>query len=133
MFRFALIALAMTAAVAQTQAASLKETNLHRLLNKVARDSSVGTPRAINSDLLDRGYSVQGSELVNHLSVRPLHAAAMRQSPDSVRSQLTASVCANGGFRQLLQQGATLRYEFTEYESNKAITNEIFTRKDCGI
>lgn len=134
MSRIALIALAMSVtSVAEAASVSLKENNLQQLLNNVARQSSVGTPRAINSDLLDNGYTVQGTELINHISVRPVHAEEMRKNPETVRTQLSASVCNNGGFRQLLEQGATLRYEFTEYENNKPVANEIFTHKDCGF
>ncbi|HAF93279.1 MAG TPA: hypothetical protein DCG67_16190, partial [Pseudomonas sp.] len=66
-------------------AASLKEQQLDQLLDDVARKSSVGTPRAINEDILDRGYSVDGHTLVNHLSVQPRHAAQMRDNPAKVR------------------------------------------------
>ncbi len=114
-----------------TQAASLKEHELSRLLEQVARDSSVGTPRAINADILDQGYSVDGNQLVNHLSVRPQHAAQMRANPDLVRSQLSRSVCGNSGFRQLLARGALLRYEFSEYRSNRPVTSERFSLQDC--
>ena len=63
-------------------AATLKDFELSKTLEKVARESSVGTPRAINEDILDQGYTVDGSELVNHLSVRSEHAAQMRGNPD---------------------------------------------------
>ena len=113
-------------------AESLKDFELNKLLERVAQESSVGTPRAINEDILDQGYSVEGNELINHLSVRPAHAAKMRGNPDSVRSQLAVSVCQNPGYRQLLARGAVLRYEFTEYKSNLPLTNERFARSDCG-
>ncbi|TRX75512.1 quorum-sensing-regulated virulence factor family protein [Pseudomonas mangiferae] len=115
------------------QAASLKDYELTQMLDKVAKESSVGTPRAINEDILDQGYTVSGNELVDHLSVREAHAMQMRSNPDTVRSQLAASVCRNGGFRQLLARGATLRYEFTEYKSNRPVTTERFTKADCGL
>ncbi|WP_312483415.1 PA3611 family quorum-sensing-regulated virulence factor [Stutzerimonas nitrititolerans] len=113
------------------QAASLQEQQLSQLLDKVARESSVGTPRAINSDILDVGYSVEGNELVNHLSVQPRHAAQMRDNPKDVRTQLAASVCSNDGLRLLMEQGAVLRFEFSEYESNKPITTERYKASDC--
>lgn len=113
-------------------AASLKDFELTRSLEKVAAESSKGTPRAINEDILDQGYTVEDNELINHLSVRPSHAAQMRGNPDSVRSQLGRSVCSNPGFRQLLERGAILRYEFTELSSNLPVTRERFSSDDCG-
>uniref|UniRef100_UPI001F0A0418 PA3611 family quorum-sensing-regulated virulence factor n=3 Tax=Pseudomonas TaxID=286 RepID=UPI001F0A0418 len=38
-------------------AASLKDFELSKMLEKVAKESSVGTPRAINEDILDQGYT----------------------------------------------------------------------------
>lgn len=131
--RFILPALALGLLLPAAQAASLKELELTRTLEKVARESSVGTPRAINEDILDQGYTVDGHTLINHLSVRPAHAAQMRGNPDMVRAQLAASVCRNQGYRQLLAQGARLRYQFSEYRSNRPITNETFERSDCGL
>ncbi len=114
------------------QAASLNNFELSKTLERVAQESSVGTPRAINEDILDQGYSVDGNELVNHLSVRPAHAAQMRGNPDSVRAQLANSVCRNPGYRQLLARGAVLRYEFSEYKTNRPIVSERFSNSDCG-
>lgn len=114
------------------QAASLNNFELSKTLERVAQESSVGTPRAINADILDQGYSVDGNELVNHLSVRPDHAAQMRGNPDSVRAQLANSVCRNPGYRQLLARGAVLRYEFSEYKTNRPIVSERFSNSDCG-
>lgn len=118
-------------ALPTAHAASLQEQQLGQLLEQVARESSVGTPRAINEDILDEGYSVDGKALVNYLSVQPRHAAQMRDNPDQVRSQLAASVCANQGLRELMQQGAALRFEFREYQSKKPITTERYTAEDC--
>ena len=112
-------------------AATLKDFELSKTLEKVARESSVGTPRAINEDILDQGYTVDGSVLVNHLSVRSEHAAQMRGNPDVVRAQLANSVCRNTGYRQLLARGAALRYEFSEYKSNRPVTTERFSKADC--
>lgn len=111
--------------------ATAQKQSLTQLLEKVAHESSVGTPRAINEDLLDEGYSVDGNELVNHLSVRPRHAAQMRDNPQQVRTQLQSSVCSNEGLRQLMAQGAVLRFEFNEYESKKPITRERYRASDC--
>tara|TARA_R100001377_G_C3168277_1_gene102090 strand:- start:533 stop:943 length:411 start_codon:yes stop_codon:yes gene_type:complete len=118
---------------ALAHAASLKELELSKMLEKVAQESSVGTPRAINEDILDQGYTVEGNELVNHLSVRAGHAAQMRGNPDSVRAQLANSVCRNTGYRQLLARGAVLRYQFSEYKSNRPVTTERFGKADCGL
>lgn len=132
MSRVTALVLALALPVA-AQAASLKELELTRALEQIARQSSEGTPRAINEDILDQGYTVEGHTLVNHLSVRPAHAAQMRGNPDTVRAQLAASVCRNPGYRQLLAQGAQLRYQFSEYRSNRPVTTEQFDRADCGL
>jgi hypothetical protein len=133
MLRFIAPTIALCLSLPAAQAASLKDHELTRLLANVARESSAGTPRAINEDILDQGYTVDGRELVNHLSVRASHAQQMRSHPDTVRAQLGASVCRNDGFRRLLAQGAVLRYEFTEYKTNRPVTTERFTKGDCGI
>ncbi|CAD5108323.1 quorum-sensing-regulated virulence factor family protein [Zestomonas carbonaria] len=131
--RFIVPAITLFLAIPAVHAASLKDHELVRMLDNVARESSVGTPRAINEDILDQGYTVDGHELVNHLSVRTSHAQQMRANPDSVRAQLGASVCRNAGYRQLLARGAVLRYEFTEYKTNRPVTSERFEKSDCGI
>ena len=129
MLRFALVAALLLPCI--TQAASLKDFELTRALEKVAKQSSEGTPRAMNEDILDQGFSVEGHELINHLSVREAHAAQMRGNPDAVRSQLTNSVCSNQGFRNLMARGAVLRYQFTEYRSNRPVITERFKHSDC--
>lgn len=132
MLRFSALALCF-ALPAAAHAASLQDFELNKLLNQVATQSSAGTPRAINEDILDQGYTVDGNVLINHLSVQPAHAAQMRGNPDSVRKQLGASVCQNDGFRKLLARGAVLRYQFTEYKTNTHVTAESFNKADCGI
>ena len=119
-------------AISATQAASLQDFELNKLLNNVARQSSVGTPRAINEDILDQCYTVEGSQLINHLSVRPAHAAEMRSNPDLVRNQLRASVCQNQGYRQLLAKGAELTYVFSEVKTNRPVATERFQASDCA-
>ncbi|MHA6494353.1 quorum-sensing-regulated virulence factor family protein [Pseudomonas borbori] len=131
MLRLAALSLALSLPLA-AQADSLKNFELNKALEQVARESSVGTPRAINEDILDQGYTVEGNELINHLSVRPAHAAQMRGNPDTVRAQLASSVCSNPGYRQLLARGAVLRYEFSEYQTNRPVTTERIARSDCG-
>lgn len=116
-----------------TQAASLKNYELTQMLDKVAKQSSEGTPRAINEDILDQGYTVEGNELINYLSVREAHAQKMRANPESVRAQLRSSVCNNTGYRQLLARGATLRYQFSVYKTNLPVTTERFNKGDCGL
>lgn len=113
--------------------ASLQDHELGKLLKEVARQSSVGTPRAINADILDQGYTAEGNRLINHLSVRASHAAEMRGNPEAVRQQLRASVCRNPGYRQLLGKGAVLEYDFSEHKSNRPVLTERFQGADCGL
>lgn len=124
--------LATLLATCTVQAASLQDFELNKLLKDVARNSSVGTPRAINEDILDQGYTVEGNQLINHLSVRSSHAQQMRSNPDAMRSQLRASVCNNPGYRQLLAKGAVLTYAFSEYKSNRPVATERFQASDCA-
>jgi hypothetical protein len=125
--------LAALLAASSVQAASLQDFELNKQLEAVAKQSSVGTPRAINADILDQGYTVEGNQLINHLSVRASHATEMRGNPDAVRQQLRASVCQNPGYRQLLSQGAVLTYSFSEHQSNRPVTTEQFQAADCGL
>lgn len=113
------------------QAASKQEYNLNNMLQKVAKESSVGTPRAINEDILDQGYTVEGKALVNHLSVRQDHAARMQANPEQVRSQLGDSVCRNSGFRNLMSKGAVMVYRFTVYKTNQPIMDQAFDNASC--
>ena len=55
----------------------------------------------------------------------------MRDNPADVRSQLAVSVCGNEGLRKLMSQGAVLRYDFSEYQSNTPIASERYTASDC--
>ncbi|MDR2306145.1 MAG: quorum-sensing-regulated virulence factor family protein [Paucimonas sp.] len=114
------------------QAASKQEYELTQMLQKVAKESSVGTPRAINEDILDQGYTVEkGKALVNHLSVRESHAERMLANPQQVRSQLGDSVCRNNGYRQLMSKGAVLVYRFTVYKTNQPIMDQAFDNASC--
>ncbi|MFV3403342.1 MULTISPECIES: quorum-sensing-regulated virulence factor family protein [Pseudomonas] len=114
------------------QAASKQEYELTQMLQKVAKESSVGTPRAINEDILDQGYTVEkGKALVNHLSVRQSHAERMLANPEQVRSQLGDSVCRNNGYRQLMSKGAVLVYRFTVYKTNQPIMDQAFDGASC--
>ena len=113
------------------QAASLSEQNLNRELRNVAAQSSVGTPRAINEDILDQGYTVEGNVLINHLSVQSSHANKMRADPKAVYFQLGASVCNNPSFRKLMAKGAVMRYDFTEVKTNRAVGSASYKESDC--
>lgn len=114
------------------QAASLKEYNIHQTLQAVAKKSNVGIPRKINADLTDNGYTVQDNTLINHITVSSKQAAEMRKYPKTMRHQLTQSVCTNQGYRDLLQNGAILNYQFTE-KNKKPISEELFFASDCGL
>lgn len=113
--------------------ASAADYNLNQMLQKVAKDSSVGTPRAINEDIMDMGFTVQGKELVDHLAVQPSHAAQMRANPQTVYLQLGASVCRDPSFRKLMAQGAIMRYDFSEYKTKKPVATHRYTAQDCGM
>lgn len=134
MLRFIAPALSLLLALPlAANAASKQEYELTQMLEKVARESSVGTPRAINEDILDQGYTVRGPQLINHLSVRASHAQQMRANPDKVRDQLGASVCSNTSYRQLLAKGALLTYQFTEYKTNRPVATENFDASSCSL
>ncbi|MDH0646437.1 quorum-sensing-regulated virulence factor family protein [Pseudomonas sp. GD03858] len=113
------------------QAASKQEYELTQTLQKVAKESSVGTPRAINEDILDQGYTVEGKALINHLSVRQEHAERMQANPAQVRSQLGDSVCRNNGYRQLMSKGAVMVYRFSVYKTNQPVMDQAFDAASC--
>lgn len=115
------------------QAASLQEFELGKLLQQVADQSNTGTPREISENILDQGYTVEGSELVDHLSVQQDEAENMRKNPEAVRVQLGRSVCSNKGFRDLMNKGASMRYEFTENHTNLAVTTQRYTAQHCAL
>ena len=129
-----LIAPALTLLLAlplAAQAASKQDYDLNKMLQKVAKESSIGTPRAINEDILDQGYTVEGKALVNHLSVRQSHAERMQANPEQVRSQLGDSVCRNSGFSNLMSKGAVMVYRFTVYKTNQPIMDQAFDSASC--
>lgn len=134
MLRFTLPLVAcLLATPMAAHAASAQDYNLTQMLQKVAKESSVGTPRAINEDILDQGFTVQGKELIDHLAVQPSHASQMRENPQAVYLQLGASVCRDPGFRKLMAQGAIMRYDFTEYKTKKPVATHRYTAQDCGM
>ncbi|MGY4490210.1 PA3611 family quorum-sensing-regulated virulence factor [Pseudomonas sp. TE3610] len=114
-------------------AASLQEFELGKLLQQVAEKSNAGTPREINENILDQGYTVEGSELVDHLTVQKGEAENMRANPEAVRVQLGRSVCSNKGYRELMAKGAAMRYEFTENHTNLAVTTQRYTAQHCAL
>ncbi|MDE1165947.1 MAG: PA3611 family quorum-sensing-regulated virulence factor [Pseudomonas sp.] len=114
-------------------AASLQEFELGKLLKQVAEQSNVGTPREINENILDQGYTVEGNELVDHLSVMQGEAEKMRANPEAMRVQLGRSVCSNKGYRDLMAKGAAMRYEFTENKTNLAVTTQRYTEAHCKL
>ncbi|MGE7959101.1 PA3611 family quorum-sensing-regulated virulence factor [Pseudomonas sp. NPDC089530] len=113
------------------QAASLQDYELNKTLQKTAEESNVGTPREINENILDQGYTVEGKELINHLSVQAEHAEKMRANPKAVYLQLGASVCRDPNYRKLMAKGAVMRYEFTENRTNRPVASARFQESDC--
>lgn len=93
MSRFMALALCFVLPTA-AHAASLKDFELSKMLEKVAKESSVGTPRAINEDILDQGYTVEGNQLINHLSVRASHAERMRAASSAIACAATPAIAS---------------------------------------
>lgn len=124
---------AVTALILATpgQAASLRDLRLQETLQQVAEHSSENTPRAINADLTDEGFSASGSELINLLSARPDYAARLQADPLLVRSQLQASVCSDLKLRRLLDMGATLTYHFVVSDSRQPVLTQSFIAEHC--
>ena len=69
------------------QAASLADFNLNKNLLRVAEKSNEGKPRAISPDLLDKGFTVDGTVLINNLEASPILAAQMRSAVRTQRLQ----------------------------------------------
>lgn len=114
-----------------TQAISLRETRLEQTLKDVASQSSQDTPREINENIIDEGFTAEGKELINHLTVDDDYAARMQSDPLVVRSQLQSSVCADQRFRRLLDMGATLTYHFVLADSNQPVLTQSFVADHC--
>lgn len=112
-------------------AVSLRDTRLENTLRHVAEQSSQGTPRSVNEFIVDEGFSSQGKELINRLSVDSLYAARMQSDPLVVRGQLQASVCADQRFRRLLDMGATLTYHFVLAETHQPVLTQSFVANHC--
>lgn len=113
------------------QAASLAEFNLNKDLLKVAEVSNEGKPRAISPDLLDKGFSVEGTVLINHLEASPTLSAQMRSAPEAAVPQLGRSVCSNPNFRILMAKGATMRFDIREYKTNTSVLTQDIGADNC--
>ena len=87
--------------------------------------------RAINEDITDEGFTVDGKQLVNILSVQPEYAKKLQGDPLVVRTQLQASVCANQRFRRLMDLGATLAYHFVLTDSSQPVLTQRFIAEHC--
>ena len=113
------------------QAASLAEFNLNKDLLKVAKVSNEGKPRAISPDLLDKGFSVDGTVLINHLEASPTLSAQMRSAPEAAIPQLGRSVCSNPNFRKLMAKGAIMRFDIREYKTNTSVLTQDIGADNC--
>ncbi|KAA0946623.1 MULTISPECIES: PA3611 family quorum-sensing-regulated virulence factor [unclassified Pseudomonas] len=124
------IALALVLPVG-AQAASLLEAQLNKKLQSVAAESNKDLPREIDEKTLEVAYTVEGLQLIDHLSVMPDRAEQMRANPKAVYFQLGQSVCLNKGYRELMAKGAVMRYEITENKSNRPVASVKFQEADC--
>jgi len=125
------LALLLALPFSAAQAASLKDFELNKMLKDVAEESNVGLPRELDEHILDVGYTVEGSELIDHLSVQADYAPSMRDNAKAVYLQLGASVCRNANYRKLMAKGAVMRYEFTENKTNRPVASARFVESDC--
>lgn len=114
-----------------TQAVSLRDTRLEETLRNVAEQSSKDTPRQVNANIIDEGFSAKGKELINHLTVDNEYATRMQGDPLVVRSQLQSSVCSDQRFRRLLDMGATLTYHFVLADSSQPVLTQSFVTEHC--
>lgn len=113
------------------QAQSLREMRLQETLEDIAEQSSVGTPRPLNDDIVDEGFSALDGQLINYLSVNETYAEQLQSEPLIVRSQLQASVCNNPQFRQLMEMGATLTYHFVLTDTTRPVLTHSFVAEHC--
>ena len=114
-----------------SQAVSLRDTRLQETLRNVAEQSSKDTPRQVNANIIDEGFSAKGTELINHLTVDNEYATRMQGDPLVVRSQLQSSVCSDQRFRRLLDMGATLTYHFVLADSSQPVLTQSFVAEHC--
>jgi len=113
------------------QAASLLEAQMNRKLQSVAAESNKDLPREIDEKTLEVAYTVEGMQLIDHLSVQPDRAEQMRANPKAVYFQLGQSVCLNKGYRELMAKGAVMRYDITENKTNSPVASVKFIEADC--
>ena len=114
-----------------SQAVSLRDTRLQETPRNVAEQSSKDTPRQVNANIIDEGFSAKGKELINHLTVDNEYATRMQGDPLVVRSQLQSSVCSDQRFRRLLDMGATLTYHFVLADSSQPVLTQSFVAEHC--
>ena len=121
------IALALVLPVG-AQAASLLEAQMNRKLQSVATESNKDLPREIDEKTLEVAYTVEGMQLIDHLSVLPDRAEQMRANPKAVYFQLGQSVCLNKGYRELMAKGAPVLHYYTmsKAEETEQIAAAIF-------
>ena len=124
------IALALVLPVG-AHAASLLEAQMNRKLQSVAAESNKDLPREIDEKTLEVAYTVEGMQLIDHLSVMSDRAEQMRANPKAVYFQLGQSVCLNKGYRELMAKGAVMRYEITENKTNRPVASVKFVEADC--
>ena len=113
------------------QAASLVELQMNKKLQSVAAESNKDLPREIDEQTLEVAYTVEGMQLIDHLSVLTERAEQMRANPKAVYFQLGQSVCLNKGYRELMAKGAVMRYEITENKTNRPVASVKFVEADC--
>lgn len=113
------------------QAASLLEAQMNRKLQSVATESNKDLPREIDEKTLEVAYTVEGMQLIDHLSVQSDRADQMRANPKAVYFQLGQSVCLNKGYRELMAKGAVMRYDITENKTNRPVASVKFEEADC--
>ena len=113
------------------QAASLLEAQMNKKLQSVAAESNKDLPREIDEKTLEVAYTVEGMQLIDHLSVMPDRAEKMRANPKAVYFQLGQAVCLNSGYRELMAKGAVMRYEITENKTNRPVASVKFIEADC--
>jgi len=75
---------------------------MNKKLQSVAAESNKDLPREIDEKTLEVAYTVEGMQLIDHLSVQPDRAEQMRANPKAVYFQLGQSVCLNHGYRELM-------------------------------
>ena len=112
-------------------AASLLEAQMNKKLQSVAAESNKDLPREIDEKTLEVAYTVEGMQLIDHLSVLPDRAEQMRANPKAVYFQLGRSVCTNPGYRERLAKGAVTRHEINENKTNRPVASDKFAEPDC--